>query len=71
MRYVAAVAGVLIGVPPLIFFAIGVKTILRPAEKLLAFGGSSKPARYCFSPSRCSLPRRCNASRLWSSPRQF
>ena len=36
MRFVAAIAGVVLSVPPLIFFWIGTQTFLRPAEKLLA-----------------------------------
>lgn len=36
MRFVAAIAGILVSVPPLIFFWIGTQTFLRPLEKALA-----------------------------------
>jgi hypothetical protein len=37
MRFVTAVAGVLIAVLPLIFFWVGAQTFLRPLERTLAF----------------------------------
>lgn len=36
MRFVAAIAGVLVSVPPLIFFWIGTRTFVRPPERALA-----------------------------------
>ena len=36
MRFLMAVAGVLLSVPPLIFFWIGSQTFVRPLEKGLA-----------------------------------
>ena len=37
MRFVAAIAGVLVSVPPLIFFWVGTQTFLRTLERGLAF----------------------------------
>ena len=36
MRFVAAIIGILVSLPPLIFFWIGTQTFLRPLERLLA-----------------------------------
>ena len=36
MRFVAAIAGILLSLPPLIFFWIGAQTFLRPLERALA-----------------------------------
>jgi hypothetical protein len=36
MRFVAAIAGVLVSVPPLIFFWISTRTFVRPPERALA-----------------------------------
>ena len=36
MRLIAAIAGILISIPPLIFFWIGAQTFIRPTEKALA-----------------------------------
>ena len=36
MRFVAAIAGILVSVPPLIFFRIGTRTFVRPPERALA-----------------------------------
>lgn len=36
MRFVAAIAGVLVSIPPLVFFWIGARTFVRPPERLLA-----------------------------------
>jgi hypothetical protein len=37
MRFVAAFAGVVIGIFPLIFFWVGAQTFVRPLERALAF----------------------------------
>jgi hypothetical protein len=37
VRFVLAIAGILVSVPPLIFFWIGTQTFARHSEKLLAF----------------------------------
>jgi hypothetical protein len=37
MRFVAALAGVLVSVPPLIFFWIGTQTFTRDVERALAY----------------------------------
>ena len=37
MRVVAAIAGILVGLPTLIFFWIGTQTFVRPLEKALAY----------------------------------
>jgi hypothetical protein len=37
MRFVAAIAGIVVSVPPLLFFWIGTQTFLRPLERALAF----------------------------------
>jgi hypothetical protein len=36
LRLVAAIAGILVSVPPLIFFWIGGQTFIRPLERALA-----------------------------------
>ena len=36
MRFVAAIAGVILSVPPLIFFWIGTQTFIRLSERVLA-----------------------------------
>ena len=36
MRFVAAITGIVVSVPPLVFFWIGTQTFLRSSEKLLA-----------------------------------
>ena len=38
MRFVAGIAGILLGVPPFIFFSIGARTFNRTLEKALAVG---------------------------------
>ena len=38
MRYVAAIAGILVSILPLVFFYVGTQTFLRPGEKMLAIG---------------------------------
>jgi len=38
MRFVVAVAGILVSVPPLLFFGIGTQTFIRSSEKALAVG---------------------------------
>jgi hypothetical protein len=36
MRFIAAIAGTLVSILPLIFFWVGSSTFIRPAEQLLA-----------------------------------
>jgi hypothetical protein len=36
MRFIAAIAGILLSVPPLIFFWIGAQTFIKAGERLLA-----------------------------------
>lgn len=38
MRIVAAIAGILVALPPLLFFWIGTQTFIRPQERALALG---------------------------------
>lgn len=38
MRFIAAIAGILLSLPPLIFFWIGAQTFIRKGERLLATG---------------------------------
>ncbi|MFL9842487.1 hypothetical protein ABS767_16070 [Sphingomonas sp. ST-64] len=36
MRFVAAIVGILISIPPLIFFGVGAQTFIRRSEKIVA-----------------------------------
>jgi hypothetical protein len=36
MRFVAAILGILVSIPPLLFFWIGAQTFIRPGERALA-----------------------------------
>ena len=36
MRFIAAIAGILLSLPPLIFFWIGAQTFIKTGERLLA-----------------------------------
>jgi hypothetical protein len=36
LRFVTALAGILVSVPPVIFFWIGTQTFIRPLERVLA-----------------------------------
>jgi uncharacterized membrane protein len=40
MRFVAAIAGIVVSVLPLIFFWIGAQTFIRPHERALAVGAT-------------------------------
>ncbi len=36
MRFVAAIVGIVVSIPPLLFFWIGTRTFIRPLKKALA-----------------------------------